>query len=132
MVVKKKQPKRKMVKIQINKNVKNSNSQKIRIKASTETILSMINKHKTQLVQKSTRKSDLDVGAQVSSESAHRTHENYYDESDSDDHETNDNLFSNTNVQDAIARDKQIKDKIAEVSHIVLAWNIKKIDGFNF
>jgi hypothetical protein len=92
----------------------------------------MINKHKTQLVKKSTKKSDLDLDAQVSSESAHRTHETYYDESDSDDHETNDNLFSNTNVQDAIARDKQIKDKIAEVSHIVLAWNFKKIDGFNF
>ena len=82
--------------------------------------------HKTQLVQKSTRKSDADIGAQASNENTHRTHETYYEESDSDEGETNDNLLTNTNVQDAIARDKQIKDKIAEVSCLIFAWNLKK------
>jgi hypothetical protein len=79
----------------------------------------MINKHKNQLVQKSARKSDAEVGSQASGETAHRTHEAYYEESGSEEDETNDNLFTNTNVQDALARDKQIKDKIAEVSDML-------------
>jgi hypothetical protein len=73
----------------------------------------MINKHKNQLVERKKKniQEDEDEG-----NSGYCYNE---EESDSEKEESakkDNNLFANTNLQDALSRDKQNRDKMAEVN----------------
>ncbi len=83
-------------------------------KDATDTILNMINKHKTQVV--ASRKS---LDTQEENASAPRDYRPTYEESDEEDEATSSkkdgDLFTNTNAQEAQTREKKIREKLSEV-----------------
>lgn len=78
----------------------------------------MINKHKNQLVEpKKKNIQDENDEEQV----GYCYNELESDSENEESSKKNDNLFSNTNLQDAMSRDKQNRDKMAEVNSILIS-----------
>lgn len=81
----------------------------------------MINKHKTQTVETSKSSSKPKNDYTPAPTSSYNIQE-----SDDDDKNDDDGLFANNNLQKAQAREREVRDKLAEVSffHLLKKLNI--------